>query len=185
MLEKVTAPNGVASRRAIAIHRQLILPVAVLLAIAAGVLAALMHFNADALDSREQQASIDAMREGLDERARQLDRVVKDYAWWNEAVEAIQLRRDRAWAEARLGSYLYGTHEYDWAFVIAPDGSTFHAALEGDTVADDIGAALGNEQWRPLVERSRVAVTGGEAVFPVRAGVAAAVAASSAGITSV
>ncbi len=134
MLEKVSATSGVASRRAIAIHRQLILPVAMLLVIAAGVLAALMHFNAGVLDSRAQKASIDAMREGLDERARQLDRVVKDYAWWNEAVEAIQLRQDRAWAEARLGSYLYGTHEYDWAFVIAPDGSTFHAALEGETV---------------------------------------------------
>ena len=91
------------------------------------------------------------MREGLDERAGQLDRVVKDYAWWNEAVEAIQLRQDRAWAEARLGSYLYGTHEYDWAFVIAPDGSTFFAALEGETVEDDITTALGNELWRPLV----------------------------------
>ena len=162
MLEKVTATNGVASRRAIAIHRQLILPVAMLLVIAAGVLAALMHFNAGVLDSRAQKASIDAMREGLDERARQLDRVVKDYAWWNEAVDAIQLRQDRAWAEARLGSYLYGTHEYDWAFVIAPDGSTFHAALEGEAVSDDVTTALGNEGWRPLVEQGRAAVAGNE-----------------------
>ena len=162
MVDKVTVPSGSASRRAIAIHRQLILPVAVLLLIAAGVLAALMHFNAGALDSREQQASVDAMREGLDERARQLDRVVKDYAWWNEAVEAIQLRRDRAWAEARLGSYLYGTHEYDWAFVIAPDDTTFHAALEGETMAEDIGSALGNDQWRALVARSRIALTDNE-----------------------
>ena len=103
MLEKVTATNGAASRRAIAIHRQLILPVAVLVVIAAGVLAALMQFNAGVLDSRAQKASIDAMREGLSERAGQLDRVVKDYAWWNEAVEAIQLRQDRAWAEAAPG----------------------------------------------------------------------------------
>ena len=103
------------------------------------------------------------MREGLDERAGQLDRVVKDYAWWNEAVEAIQLRQDRAWAEARLGSYLYGTHEYDWAFVIAPDGSTFIAALEGETVTEDISTALGNEHWRLLVEQSRAAITGGRA----------------------
>ena len=102
------------------------------------------------------------MREGLSERAGQLDRVVKDYAWWNEAVEAIQLRQDRAWAEARLGSYLYGTHEYDWAFVIAPDGSTFHAALEGETVAEDITAALGNEHWRLLVEQSRAAIIADE-----------------------
>ena len=152
MLEKVTATNGAASRRAIAIHRQLILPVAVLVVIAAGVLAALMQFNAGVLDSRAQKASIDAMREGLSERAGQLDRVVKDYAWWNEAVEAIQLRQDRAWAEARLGSYLYGTHEYDWAFVIAPDGSTFHAALEGETVG---GGHHGRARQRALAAAGR------------------------------
>ena len=95
MLEKVTATNGVASRRAIAIHRQLILPVAVLGVIAAGVLAALMLFNARVLDDRAQQASISAIHEGISERAGQLDRVVKDYAWWNEAVEAVQLRQDQ------------------------------------------------------------------------------------------
>ena len=115
------------------------------------------------------------MREGLNERAGQLDRVVKDYAWWNEAVEAIQRARIATWAEARLGSYLYGTHEYDWAFVIAPDGSTFHAALEGETVGEDITAALGNEHWRLLVEQSRAAIIADEpyhmhAYVPMRDG---------------
>ena len=57
MLEKVSATSGVASRRAIAIHRQLILPVAMLLVIAAGVLAALMNFNAGVLDSHLGVAS--------------------------------------------------------------------------------------------------------------------------------
>ena len=46
MLEKVNATNGDASRRAVAIHRQLILPVAVLLVLAAVALAGLMLFNA-------------------------------------------------------------------------------------------------------------------------------------------
>ena len=54
-----------------------------------GLVAALMVFNAQVLDSRAQHASVDAMREGLDERTRQLDRVVETYSWWNESVEAI------------------------------------------------------------------------------------------------
>ena len=78
---------------------------------------------------------------------------------WNEAVEAVQVKRDRAWAAARLGSDLY---QYDWAFVIAPDGSTFYAAHEGEMVPDDITKALGTEAWQPLVERGRLAVTNGE-----------------------
>ena len=175
MMEQSAAPHVDNARRAIAVDRAVFFVLAGALVFGVGVLAALMLFNARALDSRTQEASIDVMREGLSERAGQLDRVVKDYAWWNEAVEAIQLRQDRAWAEARLGSYLYGTHEYDWAFVIAPDGSTFHAAKEGETVADNIATALGNERWRPVVEQSRAAITSDEpqavhAYIPMRAG---------------
>jgi diguanylate cyclase (GGDEF)-like protein/PAS domain S-box-containing protein len=155
MLGKVIGRNGDASRRAVALHRQVILPVAVLLLLAAAALAGLMLFNARAQDEIARDASILAMHEGIGERAKQLDRVVKDYAWWNEAVEAIQLRQDHAWAEARLGYYLHGTHKYDWAFVVAPDDSTFFAALEGEPVKDDISAALGNETWRQLVAAGR------------------------------
>ena len=154
-LGKVIGRNGDASRRAVALHRQVILPVAVLLLLAGTALAGLMLFNARAQDEIARDASILAMHEGIGQRARQLDRVVKDYAWWNEAVEAIQLRQDHAWAEARLGYYLQGTHKYDWAFVVAPDDSTFFAALEGETVGDDISTALGNETWRPLVAAGR------------------------------
>jgi sensor domain CHASE-containing protein len=114
-----------------------------------------MLINAHRLDVRATEASIFTMREALDEREDQLDRVVRDHAWSNEAVEAIEVRQDRAWGEARLGSYLHETYPYDWTFVIAPDGSTFFGAHEGDPVADDITKALGTDQWRPLVERSR------------------------------
>ncbi len=162
MHEQVIGQHGGALRRAIAVHRQLILPVASLLAVATAVLVALMLINAQWLDSKAKEASIGAMRAGIDERASQLDRVVKDYAWWNEAVDAIQVRNDREWAEARLGAYLYGTHEYDWAFVVAPDGSTFHAAYQGDTVAEDIGGALGDGLWHRLVDQALAAVSKGE-----------------------
>ncbi|MGE3739875.1 MAG: CHASE4 domain-containing protein, partial [Geminicoccaceae bacterium] len=162
MHEQVIGQHGDTSRRAIALHRELVLPVASLLAVAAAVFLALMLINAHRLDAKSKEASIGAMQAGLDERAGQLDRVVKDYAWWNEAVEEVQIKGDRAWAEARLGAYLYGTHEYDWAFVVAPDGSTFHAAYQGETVAQDIGTALGDDLWRRLVERAVASVQAGE-----------------------
>ena len=174
MHEQVIGPHGGASRRAIAVHRQLILPVASLLAVAAAVLLALMLINAQVLDDKAKVQSLGAMQAGIDERADQLDRVVKDYAWWNEAVEEIQNNRSRDWAEARLGAYLYGTHEYDWAFVVAPDGSTFHAAdrgewrtdsyaaIHGDTIGEDIGSALGDDLWRKLVERALTSIVNGE-----------------------
>ncbi len=145
MQDKVIAANGMASRRAIAIHRQLILPVAVLLLISAGVLAALMQFNAGKLDREAEHHSRNVVEEALDVRARQLDRVVKDYAWWNEAVLSIELQRDLSWAEDRLGAVLYSTHAYDLAFVVAPDDTTFYASHNGVRTDVDIASALGNE----------------------------------------
>ena len=162
MLGMVNTKTGDAYRRAVAIHRQLILPIAVLLGLAAVALAGLIVFNARNQDLIARTASIEAIEEGLNERAGQLNRVVKDYAWWTEAFEAIQLRADREWATQRLGPYLYGTHEYEWAFVIAPDDTTFFAALLGEPVVRDISSALGGEQWRGLVTAARAAVSNDE-----------------------
>lgn len=144
-----------ASGRALALHRQVIQPVAVLLLLTVLGLTALMAINASSEDRLARQASVETMRAGIEERKRQLERVVNDYAWWNEAVEAVQMRRDRSWAEMRLGYYLHETHEYDWAFVVAPDGSTFFAAHAGEPIAASVSEALGNEAWRPLVEARR------------------------------
>lgn len=162
MHEQVIGQHGDASRRAIALHRELILPVASLLMVAAAVLFGLMLINAYRLDFKAKDASIRAMEAGIDERADQLDRVVKDYAWWNEAFEEVGQRQNRDWAEARLGAYLYGTHEYDWAFVVGPDGSTFHAAFQGEAVARAIDSALSDELWHSLVGQARAAVQAGE-----------------------
>lgn len=155
MAQAQGSPSHTASGRAMALHRQVILPVAVLLLLTAIGLIVLMGVNAASEDRIAQRASVETMRAGIEERKRQLDRVVNDYAWWNEAVEAIQLRQDHGWAEARLGFYLHETHEYDWAFVVAPDGSTFFGAHEGEPIAESVSDVLGNEAWRPLVAGRR------------------------------
>jgi diguanylate cyclase (GGDEF)-like protein/PAS domain S-box-containing protein len=132
-----------------------ILPVALLLVLAAAVIVGLMLFNARTQDEIARQASIDTMRTGIVERGRQLNRVVKDYAYWSEAAEAIQIRRDQAWAEERLGYYLHETHGYDWVFVIAPDDATFYAAYQGEQTDQIVSQALAGELWRALAARGR------------------------------
>ena len=162
MLSTSSSWNDNAQQEAINIHRKVILPLALLLCIAALMLAVLMLVNASILDRRSAKASILAIKEGLNTRLTQLDRVVKDYAWWNEAYAAIQVAQDRHWAEIRLGKYLYSTHQYDWAFVVAADDSTFYAALQGEAVEDDITGALGHQAWKTLAARARQALSGDE-----------------------
>ena len=76
-----------------------------------------------------------------------------------DRAQQVQVAHDRDWAAARLGSYLYGTHAYDWAFVVAPDDATFFAAFRGEAKPLGMAEALANERWRPLVARARTAIS--------------------------
>jgi sensor domain CHASE-containing protein len=175
MMEQLAAEHDAVVRRAITVQLRWFAALIGVPVLAVVVAAVLMLMNARTLDRAAERHAVNVVAEALDVRARQLDRVVKDYAWSNETVEAIQQRHDREWADASFGSDLYGTHAYDFAFVVAPDGSTFYAAHEGETVADDIAQALGDDLWRSLVERSRSAVDDSEpeamhAYTPMREG---------------
>ena len=152
--------TNTASRRAVALHRQVILPVAALLVLTVVVLGVLMAVNAAGQDGKARRASLETMQAGIDIRVEQLDKVVRDYALWNEAVEQVQLRRNREWAALRLGASLSETHGYEWAFVVAPDGSTFFASEKGEATESDVATALGGEAWRALVEQGRAADAG-------------------------
>jgi diguanylate cyclase (GGDEF)-like protein/PAS domain S-box-containing protein len=155
MLKALTLGTDTASRRAVALHRQVIMPVAALLVLTVLVLAVLMVVNAATEDDKARRASMETMQAGINVRVQQLDNVVKDYAFWDEAFQEIEVRRNRDWAKLRLGYYLSETHSYDWVFVVAPDGGTFFAAEQGEPTERTISQALGNEGWRPLVELGR------------------------------
>lgn len=153
------ARRGLAETKAVAragvLHRQVVLPMATVLVLAAVCVAALMLFAASAQDEAARTASLETMREGLRTRAAQLGRVVKDYAYWTEAAEAVQRNKDRDWADERLGYYLNETHGYDWVFVIAPDDTSFYAAYKGAATDREASALLGHDLWRVMTSRAR------------------------------
>ena len=75
-----TLGTNAASRRAVALHRQVIMPVAALLVLTVVVLAVLMGINAAAEDDKARRASLETMQASIDIRVQQLDNVVRDYA---------------------------------------------------------------------------------------------------------
>ena len=155
MLKALTLSTHAASQRAMALHRQVIMPVAALLVLTVVVLGVLMVVNAATEDDKARRASLETMQASIDVRVRQLDNVVADYALWNEAVQEVQLNRNREWANRRLGHYLNESHGYEWAFVVDPEYGTFMAAEQGEPIGQDVATALGHEDWRGLVELGR------------------------------
>ena len=91
MLKALTLSTHAASRRALALHRQVIMPVAALLLLTVLVLGVLMVVNAATEDDKARHASLETMQASIDVRVHQLDNVVADYALWNEAVQEVQL----------------------------------------------------------------------------------------------
>ena len=81
MMDELTAHHSDGVHRAIAVQRRWLAALAVALVLSVGVFVAMMLINAHRLDERAKEASVGTMHEGIDERADQLDRVVKDHAW--------------------------------------------------------------------------------------------------------
>lgn len=77
----------------------------------------------------------------IDARSRNAERNVIDYAFWGDAYQHLHAKLDLDWAytRANIGRSMHDAMGYEGVFVIAPDGSTRYALIEGemrDTTAE-------------------------------------------------
>ncbi len=70
---------------------------------------------------------------------------VRDYAWWNEAVRALVLAVDEAWADINIGPYVYHSFAYEVVLVVGPDDRPVLGWLRDSRATSAAAAALGNQ----------------------------------------
>jgi diguanylate cyclase (GGDEF)-like protein/PAS domain S-box-containing protein len=70
---------------------------------------------------------------------------VRDYAWWNEAVRALVLAVDEAWADINIGPYVYHSFAYEVVLVVWPDDRPVLGWLRDSRATSAAAAALGNQ----------------------------------------
>jgi sensor domain CHASE-containing protein len=68
-----------------------IVPIAALVALAMGVVVAFIWFSATTQDRIALEKSIEALRTAVERRHDAIGSNVTDYAWWNDAVEHLDL----------------------------------------------------------------------------------------------
>src|ERR671911_10326 len=84
-----------------------IVPIAALVALAMGVVVAFIWFSAATQDRIAFEKSVEAVQTAIQRRHGAIGAHVTDYAWWNDAVEHLDLALDEAWADVNVGAYQY------------------------------------------------------------------------------
>lgn len=128
------------------IYRQVLLkftvPVATLLAVvlAISLIAAYAIAKHENRVTRDHEARL--AENAVTVRRQQLEKTVLDYGAWDDAVDHLVIRPDPAWADANIGAWTFQSLGYDMAFVLAPDGSTSYASIDGKRSLRPVNAVL-------------------------------------------
>ncbi len=95
----------------------------------------------------------------LEARQRQIDTTLADYAFWGDAYKHLHMQLDLVWAYERrnLGPSLYENFGLEGVFLVAPDGDTVYAVVEGELSRLDVHQWAGG-QLDGLIEHARQTV---------------------------
>ncbi len=110
--------------------QQVIMPIAILVAVAMAVVVAFVWFSAKNQDQIALQQSIDSIRDAIARKADQVGRLAKDYSWWNDSAKNLVLSFDPEWADLNIGFYIYDNHGYEMSFVVDGQNRTIYASVE-------------------------------------------------------
>jgi diguanylate cyclase (GGDEF)-like protein/PAS domain S-box-containing protein len=143
---------------ATSIDRRLVQPVVVLVALIIGLAAVTLVGSARHLDEQAAARQRGLAAGVLAAAERSVGKTVRDYAWWDEAVEALHGPVDRPWADENLaGEYARENFGFAFGFAIAPDGRTSYLARDGEPVEADVGDMFAGGLDRLVAEARRVA----------------------------
>jgi diguanylate cyclase (GGDEF)-like protein/PAS domain S-box-containing protein len=113
--------------------RRVALPVAVLVTGAMALVTIFVLVTSARQDAIALDASTRLARTALAVKEREIGRNLKDYAVWEDAYRNLHERLDLDWAAAdgNVGANILESLGYEMAFVVAPDGRTPYAVLDG------------------------------------------------------
>ena len=119
------------TRRSKTIHT-IIVPIALLVMVAMAVVVAFILFSAKKQDEIARADSIKSVSAALDRHLTHLERIAKDFAWWNEAVENLVIAVDLEWADQGIGFYAFENYGYETSFVIDGQNRTIYSSMNAE-----------------------------------------------------
>ena len=144
---------GARSRKLI---HQIILPIAILVAVAMLVVVGFVWFSAKRQDQIALQHSIDSVRDAIASETSRVGSIAKDYSWWNDAAKYLVLSLDLQWADLGIGFYVYENHGYEMSIVVDGHDQTIYASDKDERAAIDAFETLAHGLDR-LIREARAA----------------------------
>ena len=89
-----------------------IVPVALLVAVSMAVVVGFIWFSARTQDRVALDQSIETVRDAIERELSKVGLAAKDYTWWNEAVENLDVALNENWADNNVGFYIHHVHGY-------------------------------------------------------------------------
>jgi methyl-accepting chemotaxis protein len=129
------------TRRSKAIHT-IILPIALLVMVAMAVVVAFILFSAKKQDEIARSDSIKSVSGALDRNLTHLERIAKDFAWWNEAVENLVMSINLEWADQGIGFYAFENYGYETSFVIDGENRTIYSSTNAERMSSEAFSVL-------------------------------------------
>jgi diguanylate cyclase (GGDEF)-like protein/PAS domain S-box-containing protein len=136
--------------------QQVIMPIAILVAVAMAVVVGFVWFSAKTQDRIALKQSIESVDNTIERKVQQIGLVAKDYAWWNDTVKHMVLSLDLKWADLGIGFYVYENHGYEMSFVVDGQNRTIYASNQDQRADLDAFATL-THGLSKLVDAARAA----------------------------
>ncbi len=148
---------------------RILVPIAALVVAALGLLAGALWFASVSQDELARQHEHQLIEHAIATVRRQTSLTVKDYAYWDDAVQHLVLGLDPEWADGNVGAYIYDTFGFEYSFVLDGADRTTYAQIDGAPASADALGVLGTALGR-LVAQARAAPIGGERTPPPATG---------------
>lgn len=111
--------------------RGLLVPFVVIALIGSAFIAGALIVAANGQDRLAEETEIRAVRNEIARLTQQVERVVLDYSYWDQAVENLVETFNPEWTADNLGSYLSDVHGIDVSYVLDPDNRVTYAFAPG------------------------------------------------------
>ncbi len=126
---------------------RLIAPIAALTIGALALLATIAMFLTDRFDATASLREQHVVEHGFNRLIGEQDEVVATQVQWDEAVRALDHRRDLNWADFNIGNYLATFHGFTHSFVVDGTDQAFYASVNGERA--------GLDQFAPFAATTR------------------------------
>jgi diguanylate cyclase (GGDEF)-like protein/PAS domain S-box-containing protein len=119
---------------------------------ALGLLAGALWFASMIQDELAREHERQLIEHAVATVRRQTSLTVKDYAYWDDAVQHLVLGLDPDWADGNVGAYIYDTFGFEFSFALDGGNRTIYGQIDGERSDADAFAVLGPALGRLIAE---------------------------------